>query len=156
VIRQVTRDDWQRLREVRLRALASDPDAFLETHANATAFPAERWRERATPSDRQASFLRDDGRGMVSCFIADDPSIVFLVGMWVAPELRGTGVAQELVQRVVEWAGEHGAARVCLSVEAGNPRAARLYEKCGFVETAEPPPLPYDPNEGNRFFVLAL
>jgi ribosomal protein S18 acetylase RimI-like enzyme len=93
---------------------------------------------------------------MVSCFVADDPATVFLVGMWVAPELRGTGVAVGLVERIVEWARNHGAKCVCLSVEPDNFRAVRLYEKCGFVETDDPPPFPYQSNEGNRFYVFEL
>ena len=111
-------------------------------YANASTFPEERWRERATPRDTQASFAFErDGRfdGLVSCFIADDPATVFLVAMWVAPDLRGTGAAQQLVESVLEWARGR-ARRVCLSVEGDNPRAARLYEKCGFAETFEPPP----------------
>jgi len=156
VIRQTTTDDWEVLRDTRLRALADSPEAFLETVEDAWSFPEGRWRERATPDDTRASFLHDDESGMVSCFIADDPSNVFLVGMWVAPASRGTGVARDLVESVVAWAGEHGAARVCLSVEPGNDRAARLYEKCGFVETADPPPFPYEPNRDNRFYVLEL
>jgi GNAT superfamily N-acetyltransferase len=159
VIRQVQTGDWQKLRDVRLRALAGDPYAFLETHANASTFPDERWQERATPGDKGSSFVFEGGgrfEAMVSCFVADDPATVFLVGMWVAPELRGTEVAAGLVERVVEWARNHAAKRVCLSVENDNLRAARLYEKCGFVETDDPPPLPYEPNEGNRFYVFEL
>jgi hypothetical protein len=41
-------------------------------------------------------------------------------------------------------------------VEGGNARAARFYEKCGFVEPAEPPPLPYEPRPGARFYELTL
>jgi GNAT superfamily N-acetyltransferase len=156
VIRQVAAEDWERLREVRLRALADAPEAFLETVEQASTFSEDHWRSRATPSDTQASFVSDDGTAMVTCFVADDPATAFLVGMWVAPERRGTGVAGELVGRVVDWARAHSCERVCLSVEPGNDRAARLYEKCGFVETTEPPPLPYEPNPGNRFFVLGL
>jgi ribosomal protein S18 acetylase RimI-like enzyme len=159
MIRQIQREDWQRLRDVRLRALAQDPDAFLETHAEAATFPDERWKERATPDAEGSSFVVErDGRfdGLVSCFVADDPATVFLVAMWVAPELRGTGVAPGLVERVVEWAREHRAERVCLSVEPDNERAARLYEKCGFGETSDPPPFPYKPNPGNRFYVFEL
>jgi GNAT superfamily N-acetyltransferase len=159
VIVQIVEQDWPRLRDVRLRALAEDPAAFIETHANASAFPDERWRERATPGERQGSFgFERDGRfdGLVSCFVADVPATVLLVAMWVAPELRGTGAARELVESVLEWGRTHGAARVCLSVEGDNPRAARLYEKCGFVETADPPPLPYEPNPGSRFYVYDL
>jgi GNAT superfamily N-acetyltransferase len=159
VIRQVLRDDWDRLRDVRLRALAHDPEAFLETHGQASAFPAELWQERATPgADRSSFVIENDDRfdGLVSCFVADDPATVFLVAMWVAPELRGTGNARALVERVLDWACGQGASRVCLSVEPNNERAARLYEKCGFVETRDPPPFPYEPNANNRFYVYEL
>ncbi len=145
MIRQVLREDWDRLRDVRLRALAHDPEAFLETHAQASAFPDELWQQRATPAGDRSSFVIERDRrfdGLVSCFVADDPATVFLVAMWVAPELRGTGNARALVERVVDWAREHGAARVCLSVEPNNERAARLYEKCGFVETPRPAAVP--------------
>ncbi len=159
MIRQVEAADWQRLRDARLRALADAPEAFLETVEDARGFPESRWRERATATDARASFvLEREGvfDGMVSCFIADDPRTVFLVAMWVAPVLRGSGAAAELVASVVEWARLRGAERVCLSVEHDNQRAARLYARCGFVETHDPPPLPYEPNPGNRFFVCAL
>ena len=156
MIKQATAEDWELLREVRLRALADSPEAFLDTHERAKQLAESHWRERATPSDTQACFLREEGAGMVSCFVADDPETVFLVAMWVAPELRGTETARELVQHVVDWARDHRAARVCLSVELGNDRAARLYEKCGFVETHDPPPFPYDPRADNRFYVYEL
>jgi ribosomal protein S18 acetylase RimI-like enzyme len=159
MIRQIRTEDWQRLRDVRLRALASDPEAFLATHAEASLLKDEVWMSRATPDDDGSSFVieRDGGfDGLVSCFVSDDPGTVFLVAMWVAPELRGTGVASGLVERVVDWAREHRAERVCLSVEHDNDRAARLYEKCGFAETTKPPPLPYEPNPGNRFYVFEL
>jgi len=156
VIRQATAEDWELLREVRLRALADSPEAFLETFEAASKASESHWRERATSSDKQACFLREEGAGMVGCFVADDPETVFLVAMWVAPELRGTGTARDLVQHVVDWAREHRAARVCLSVELSNDRAARLYEKCGFVETRDPPPFPYDPPADNRFYVYEL
>jgi ribosomal protein S18 acetylase RimI-like enzyme len=159
MIRQIQKEDWQRLRDVRLRALAQAPEAYLETYANASSFPDELWMERATPDDEGCSFaVERDGRfdGLVSCFVADDPATVFLVAMWVTPELRGTALASELVEQVVDWAREHRAERVCLSVEPENERAARLYEKCGFAETKSPPPFPYEPNPGNRFYVFEL
>jgi ribosomal protein S18 acetylase RimI-like enzyme len=156
VIKQTTADDWELLREVRMRALNDSPEAFLDTAEQASSSPESLWRARSTPSDTQACFLGDDGAGMVSCFVADDPKTVFLVAMWVAGEQRGMGVARDLVERVVDWAREHGAARVALSVEPGNERAARLYEKCGFAETADPPPFPYELRPDNRFYTVEL
>lgn len=159
MITEISESDWQRLREVRLRALAQDPQAFIDTHAAASSFPDSRWRERATSTKRQASFAYErEGRfdGLVSCFVADDPATVFLVSMWVAPELRGAGAARRLVESVLAWGREREAERVCLSVEGDNQRAAHLYEKCGFVETREPPPFPYEANPGSRFYVFEL
>ena len=159
VIRRVEPDDWERLRDVRLRALASDPDAFLETVENARTFLDVRWRERARATERTVTFVHErDGAfdGMVSAFVGDDAATAHLVGMWVAPDLRGSGVARELVEHVVEWSRAHGRTRVVLSVEAGNARAARLYEKCGFVELDEPPPLPYEPRPSTRSYAYPL
>jgi GNAT superfamily N-acetyltransferase len=116
MIRRVESDDWERLRDVRLRALASDPDAFLETVEDARTFPDERWRERAQPSEHDVTFVheRDDAfDAMVSAFVDDDAETVHLVGMWVAPDLRGSGVARELVGRILEWVAQPRARAYC-------------------------------------------
>jgi ribosomal protein S18 acetylase RimI-like enzyme len=159
LIRQLDPGDWKRLRDARLRALASDPDAFLVTLEEARKFPDERWRERAEQSDSNVTFVYErEGAfdGLVGAFVGDDGASVHLVGMWVAPDLRGSGVAGQLVERVVAWSRSRGCSRVVLSVEGNNARAARLYEKCGFAELAEPPHLPYDPRPGTRFYEFML
>ena len=51
MIRQVAAEEWERLRDVRLRALADAPEAFLETVEDASTFSEGHWRSRATPSD---------------------------------------------------------------------------------------------------------
>lgn len=159
MIRQVRSDDWQCLRDARLRALTSDPEAFLTTLAEAQTFPDERWRERAEQSSSNVTFVYERENvfeGLVGAFIGDDGASVHLVGMWVAPDLRGGGVAGQLVERVVEWSRSLGCSRVVLSVEGENARAARFYEKCGFAELAERPDLPYEPRPGTRFYAFTL
>jgi len=144
---------------VRLRALATDPHAFLGTLEDARTLPDLHWRQRATPSETQVTFVEERGgsfAAMVSVFVASDIATAYLVGMWVAPELRGAGTAIGLVEHVVDWARDHRRARVVLSVEPGNNRAARLYEKCGFVEIMQPAKLPYEPNADNRFYAYDL
>lgn len=158
MIRRAEAEDWELLRDVRLRALSEDPDAFLATHAQESRFGNEQWQARAAQANG-ASFVvegADGAEGLVTGIVDADPATVFLVGMWVAPALRGDGTARELVAHVLEWARARGAERVCLSVEGHNLRAARLYERCGFTETKDPPNMPYEPNAGNRFFVLEL
>lgn len=151
MIREVRADDWQQLRDVRLRALLDAPYAFLSTYEESVTRPDESWQQWAAARDTGATFVFDEGErfgGMVSCFRQDDPSVVFLVAMWVAPELRGTGVAAGLVEQVVAWARQQGADRVVLTVEAGNDRAAALYRRCGF-EPAEADGLPYEAPRGS-------
>lgn len=53
-------------------------------------------------------------------------------------------------------AGGSRRARIVLAVEGENARAARLYEKCGFVELDAQPALPYEPHPGTRFYAYTL
>ena len=58
-------------------------------------------------------------------------------GVWVAPELRGTGMAAPAMAAVVEQVRESVAPLVTLYVNAHNVPARRLYDRVGFeqVET---------------------
>jgi GNAT superfamily N-acetyltransferase len=131
MIRRVETDDWERLRDVRLRALASDPDAFLERVEDARTFPDERWREHARPSEHDVTFVHErDGvfNGMVSAFLDGDAETVHLVAMWVAPDLRGSGVARELVEHIIQW---RATTAVCVSFSPSREQmhAQRAYTR---------------------------
>lgn len=79
-----------------------------------------------------------DGRvaGMVSATAPVDGESD-LVSMWVAPEGRGKGVGDALVQAVVRWARQQGAQRVALDVREGNHHALAVYERNGFSDTGD-------------------
>ena len=141
MIRQVQAEDWERLRDARLRALADAPCAFSSTLSREQAFEDRVWQERATPRGSGASFAAEqDGRfgAIASCFVAEDPTAVHLVGMWVAPEPRRGGVGLRLVDTTVNWARPRGAKR------------------CGFGRTDPTPTLPYEPGAGADVLVLQL
>ncbi|MDQ6828466.1 MAG: GNAT family N-acetyltransferase, partial [Gemmatimonadota bacterium] len=53
---------------------------------------------------------------------------------YVAPELKGRGVAQTLMDEVLAAASARGARTIRLGVWERNPRAIAFYRKCGFVE----------------------
>jgi ribosomal protein S18 acetylase RimI-like enzyme len=54
------------------------------------------------------------------------------IGMGIIPDHRGGGLGGSLLDALIEAARERGAEGLSLSVEDGNGRARRLYERRGF------------------------
>lgn len=133
-------DDWATFRDVRLAALIDAPSAFGSTYAREAAFEEATWRERAGGLTWLALA---DGRplGTVSLYAAPElpEGSVMLVGMWVAGEYRGSGVADALVAAALDGAARQGFAEVVLYVEGGNERAAAFYTRTGFGPADLPP-----------------
>jgi len=145
VIEHLRPGDGERLRAIRLRALADAPEAFGSTLAEAELRPSEDWEAQVVALP---TFVWRDGDadlGMVRGAPHDgDPAAAYLISLWVAPEARGSGVGAALVEAVVAWARGSGLRRLVLDVGEHNPPARRLYERHGFVATgvtgALPPP----------------
>lgn len=139
-IRILTASEGQAYRSLRLRALQDSPEAFCSTHAEEAARPASSWDERlqraATLGQDLPLFYMsgDQPVGMLWAKIdADNPSNVTLYQMWVAPEARGKGVAQALLEHAGAWARSKGALTLSLGVKGGETPAYRLYAKVGFI-----------------------
>ena len=153
-VRQVRADDWQRLRALRLRALADAPMAFGTTLATEQARPEQEWRERAAASaagiDRVTFIAAREHRwvGSVTGLLEPGnsrPRSAVVVGMWVSPEVRRRGVAQALLRAVAVWARGHGADMLQLDVTETNAAAIALYERLGFQPSGTTAPLPHTP-----------
>ncbi|MCT9091121.1 GNAT family N-acetyltransferase [Streptomyces sp. ASQP_92] len=157
-IRPVRADEWRKVKELRLAALADPaaPLAFLDTWETASAQPDSFWQERAAGAaqgDSVRQFVAEgpDGAwaGTVAVLVeaggADDifgtrvdTSQGHLVGVFVRPECRGTGLTELLVAGALEWAWsleEPRLNRVRLFVHEDNARAQGFYRKAGFVAT---------------------
>ncbi|GHG44058.1 GNAT family N-acetyltransferase [Streptomyces zaomyceticus] len=165
-IRVIRADEWERAREIRLAALR-DPVAhlaFLETYEAAVRHPDDFWQDRAEGAS-------ESGAGTVRQFVAEAPdgswagTITLLVerpadevrfgapaevdqthivGVYVRPEVRGTGVIDALFRAGVEWSWSlaEPVERVRLYVHEENARAAAFYRRFGFVATGERVPMP--------------
>jgi GNAT superfamily N-acetyltransferase len=131
-VRRFAPDQWQLLRELRLRALCDDPDAFASTHAREIEFDEQIWRSRTA---RMAYAIRDGApAGLVGAMPDEETGTTVLIAMWVASEHRGAGVGDALVAWVCAAARSNGHRRVGLWYADGNDPARRLYERLGFVE----------------------
>lgn len=124
------------LRELRIQALSEAPAAFGSTlQRELDRTPAE-WTSWLSPA---ATYLLEAGttpRGIAAGVPdATDPSVVWLMAMWLHPDLRGSGAADLLVEAVLSWATNVGAERIRLDVIAGNDAAIGLYQRFGFRPT---------------------
>ena len=124
--------DEELVRSVRIAALTDAPEQFGSTLERELARDAGGWTDFVT---RGALFLleRDGAAVGIAGGLPEDEDVE-LVSMWVAPDARGTGGSDALVQAVLGWAGERD---VVLYAIDGNDPARRLYERNGFVATGE-------------------
>lgn len=139
MIRRLRADEVAESRALRLAALAAAPEAFTSRLEDEAAQSEAFWRDRvvaAASGDAAATFVAvAAGRhvGSATGLRAPGSDEVQLVGTWVDPGARRRGVGRALVEAVCDWAAAVGAVTVALDVLAGNDRAARLYDRCGFV-----------------------
>lgn len=54
----------------------------------------------------------------------------------VHPRLQGHGFGKKLMEQMVSFARDQGVKEMTLEVRAGNEKAIKLYESCGFVKEA--------------------
>lgn len=144
-VRRIRRDEWNRLKDIRLAALAQAPLAFITTLDEASAFPDSLWMERAasgSESTTQATFLAIAEPRAVGLAIGIDRNevaagVVAVVSVFVSSDVRRRGVAQRLMVGVEEWARSIGRTTLSLWVVEGNEPAARLYEGMGYRATLD-------------------
>lgn len=148
LVRHFKPDEWPIYKALRLRSLEDSPMAFGSTLDLESQRPDAVWAERlrnAVASGQDCVLLAEvDGaaRGVVWAKAdASDPRTVNLFQMWVAPEARGRGVGDALLQAALQWARQSGAHRVGLGVAVGDTPAARLYQRAGFADCGAKEPI---------------
>jgi ribosomal protein S18 acetylase RimI-like enzyme len=157
-VRRATVADWRAVRSVRLRALADSPWAFGSTLEREQAFDDAEWQRRTEPGNWVLALSSGEGVGVAAGLEESGRSADerHLVAMWVAPEFRGTQVADALVSGISDWALASGASVLSLWVADGNDRARRFYERLGFQSCGERQPLPSNPNVSEERMALRI
>jgi len=144
-VRRLTRADGDHLRTIRLESLLDSPDAYGSTYEESLGITSEQWAQRAGSWNRFAAFYGDRPIGMASGGFHDSHNQTWLFGMFVTPEHRGSGVAQQLVHAVATWARTQYSETLGLHVTETMTRARAFYEKMGFVPTGETEPMERNP-----------
>lgn len=103
---------------------------FGSNLAKEQSFDEAEWRRRAA---RPATFLASRNGvdvGMAGVYEFDDGWSV--MGMWLTPVARGTGVVEALVNACESVAQAAGATTVVLGVMEDNPRGRHAYLRLGY------------------------
>ncbi|MDH5556269.1 MAG: GNAT family N-acetyltransferase [Alphaproteobacteria bacterium] len=134
VVRRLTETDARAYRDIRLQALEEYPEAFQATYESALDLPLEAYAVRLQMYALFGGFSGEELSGFLGFTPLRNPKISHkgvLWGMYVQPDLRGSGMAEAMVEAALDHARGH-VEQVLISVIADNARARRFYEKMGF------------------------
>jgi len=130
--------------------LQNHPTAFKTSYDEEAALPLERFTERYFAGDRGVVFGAYLGGALCGSARfererrAKTAHTGALGSVYVRPALRGRGVGEALVQRVIDHARQQVSVLLC-SVTSDSAAARRLYRRMGFVAYGlEPRALRYD------------
>jgi ribosomal protein S18 acetylase RimI-like enzyme len=131
---------WREFRELRLRALRTDPAAFGQSLAVASDHPDELWRSRLQDVHDGISWIAFAERlgnlvGMLGAFQTQDDRDrrnATIWGVFVDGDERGHGTGHALLSALLDQLTSAGLLTAKLTVNREQIAAVRLYERHGF------------------------
>jgi RimJ/RimL family protein N-acetyltransferase len=141
-VRPAVPEDAEKLRELRLAALAAHPEAFAMDAESVATETVAQWAERITRNIATHA-------GTI-CVAADGDQFIGMMGLYrdLRPKTRHSGtiwgvyvdaawrghrVAEALMSECLAWARGQGLVVVKLGVITSNTPAIRCYARCGFT-----------------------
>lgn len=157
-ILELTKDDYQLYKEMRLELLKNEPNSFGSSFEEENLFEDKIWKYSLT-KDNVSTFGAFHKNEMVGlCVVVYNPRskmshLSTLHSMYVRKEHRGKGVGRKLIEFAEKTSRKRGVHRMNLSVVSSNVNAIALYKKIGFKEYGlEPDTIKVD----NKFYSLTL
>jgi ribosomal protein S18 acetylase RimI-like enzyme len=145
-IQKLTRDYLLEYKELRLRALQTDPQAYFATYEEVSRWPNHFFESEINAHAGSDVFgyygyfdLMGKLRGYVNLspsFFSTQSHIADLYNLYVQPEYRHQKIASYLMDNVIGAAQYAQLETIFLSVLSANVTALALYQKYGFIEYA--------------------
>lgn len=133
-------NDWRVYREIRLRALQTNPEVFCSTYAREVAWTEEQWQERL--NDRRCAifgvYCADELVGMTGIY-KNEAGQGVLWGSWLDPRVRGKGASEAMYRARLAWAREQGVQCILVSHRESNEASRRANQRHGFRWTHSAP-----------------
>jgi RimJ/RimL family protein N-acetyltransferase len=138
-IRELTPNDAEIYREIRLRALKEHPEAFGATYEQSSQHPIEWFTERLNTKDGAfilGAFIAGKLVGTVGMFRNESSKVRhkgIIWGMHTAAETQGQGVGRALLTAAIDRARQIPDIELLqLTVVTQNTNARNFYLSCGF------------------------
>lgn len=130
-------NDWQRLRSIRLQALAESGHAFGGTYEVESAEDEAAWRSKFEKNDFLIASVDGVDAAMLSVEVlnGDFGATCWIGGCWSNPSFRGKGLMRAMFTYIDEQ--EKDWKIQGLGVWTDNYNAIAAYEKLGFVKMGE-------------------
>lgn len=130
-------DNWQTYKNLRLQSLQDAPDAFGSTLEREAEFSDDEWISRLVFEGKSKlpiiALVNDEPIGLafgVLHYPTDDTA--FIYQMWVNPKVRGLGISRLMINNLVDWAKSLNVGYLSLEVTTNNLAAINLYKTSGF------------------------
>lgn len=137
-IKQIDESDWKEFREIRLKALQSDPEVFGSHHAREKNKSKQDWIEWVGAKNQAIFFIYDDELpiGMTGIYIPQDTvakTTAVLWGSWLEPDYRRKGVSETMYKARIDWAKQQAELkRIEVSHRESNLASKYANQKHGF------------------------
>ncbi len=136
---QISPDQWERYREIRLESLREEPQAFGSSYAEMAQRPPEYWQGRLADSaqgEKSLLLFAQEGErlvGMIGAFFGEAPDAAEIVSVYASKAVRGMGVGKALMEGVLAEIGKkEGIRKAVLGVNREQLAAVGLYLRYGF------------------------
>lgn len=132
-IRRIKTGEWRALRDLRLRALELEPQAFCATRAQEELLTPAIWEERCrmgAESERSATVVVAEGENFLGMTVVkreDERAEIYAV--YLDEAARGRGLAGAMLELALAFAPDLPA---WLEANAALSAAERLYARSGF------------------------
>jgi RimJ/RimL family protein N-acetyltransferase len=145
VVRELEPDEWERVREIRLHALRTEPGVYFSSYAASLALNEADWRLRIRSADGQMFGIFDGERLVGITGVRSDPDepggeTAMLVSSYLLPEYRGRGITRQMYEARFRWVRARPRyKRVLVSHRRSNEASRRAIERSGFTRVAALP-----------------
>ena len=140
ICHELVPDEWERLRDIRLRSLKENPEAFGARLEIVSAFTESQWRDEFSKLTHLVATTNqvDISTMTIEILEGDFGATCWIGSCWSDPIFRGKGALRAMFEYLDQYADTRGWSKQGLGVWIDNDSAITAYEKLGFVAMGEP------------------